>query len=134
MQKITSSAELKKAIQLLEEEQAVKEQLLREQISITYETLKPVNLLKSTLKDISGSPYLIENVLGSAVGLASGYVSKKLVVGASAGILRKLFGSILQFGITNLIASHPEAIKSAGRYIIQRMLHKSEKGTKSRDK
>jgi hypothetical protein len=134
MPKIISSTELKHAIQLLEEEQAIKEQLLREQVFLTYESLKPINLLKSTLKEISSSPYLIENVVGSAVGLATGYVSKKIVVGASAGILRKLFGSILQFGVTNLVAQYPDAIKSAGRYIIQHIFHKKDKESESRDK
>ncbi len=134
MQNITSSNELKNAIQLLEEDQAVKGQLLKEQIFVTYESLKPANLIKSTLKDLSSSPYLIENIVGSAVGIATGYVSKKIVVGASAGIIRKLFGSILQFGITNLVAQHPDAIKSVSHYIIQQIFHKKEKDSESRDK
>ena len=134
MQKITSSTELKHAIHLLEEDQAIKGQLLKEQVFITYESLKPVNLLKTTLKDLSTSPYLIENIVGSAVGLATGYVSKKIVVGASANIFRKLFGSILQFGVTNLVAQHPDAIKSAGQYIVQHIFRKKEKDTESRDK
>jgi hypothetical protein len=127
MQKITSSTELKNAIQFLEEEQAIKGRLLKEQVFITYESLKPVNLLKSTLKDLSSSPYLIENIVGSAVGLASGYVSKKIVVGASANIFRKMIGSILQFGVTNLVAQRPDAIKSLGQYFIRQIFHKKEK-------
>ncbi len=134
MQNITSSTELKNAIQLLEEEQAIKGQLLKEQVFITYESLKPVNLLKSTLKDLSSSPYLIENIVGSAVGIATGYVSKKIVVGASANIFRKLFGTILQFGITNLVAQHPDAIKSFGQYIVQHIFRKKEKDSESREK
>jgi len=134
MQKITSSTELKNAIQLLEEDQAIKGQLLKEQVFITYESLKPINLLKTTLKDLSTSPYLIENIVGSAVGIATGYASKKIVVGASAGIIRKLFGTILQFGITNLVARHPDAIKSVGHYIIQQIFRKKDKDPESRDK
>jgi len=48
--------------------------------------LKPVNLLKSTLKDITSSPYLIDNILGTTIDLATGYLSKKLVVRASGNI------------------------------------------------
>ena len=47
MQNITSAAELKDAIQLLEAEQSIKGQLLRELLFLTYEGLKPVNLLKN---------------------------------------------------------------------------------------
>ena len=126
MQNITSTAELKNAIQLLEAEQAVKGQLLKEQFYLTYESLKPVNLLKSTLKDIASSPYLIDNILGTAMGLATGYLSKKIVVGASGNIFRKLFGSVLQFGVTNVVAQHPDAIKSFGQFIFQHIFRKKE--------
>lgn len=130
MQNITTVAELKNAIQLLKEEQTVKEQLLKEQFYITYESLKPINLLKSTFKDLSSSPYMIENIVGSAVGLATGYVSKKIVVGSSANIIRKLIGSVLQFGVTNLVAQHPDAIKSISQYIIQHVFTKKKKKAK----
>jgi hypothetical protein len=131
MQNITTVAELKNAIRILEDEQSVKEQLLKEQFYITYESLKPLNLLKATLKDLSSSPYMIENIVGSAVGLATGYVSKKIVVGSSANIIRKLIGSVLQFGITNLVAQHPDAIKSISQYIIQHIFTKKKKKAKN---
>jgi len=126
MLNITSVAGLKNAIQILEAEQADRGQLLKEQFHITYESLKPANLFRSTLHDISTSPYLIENIVGTVLGLATGYLSKKLVVGASVNGLRKLFGSILQFGITNYVAQHPEAIKSAGQFIFQHIFRKKE--------
>ena len=131
MQNITSSKALRNAIQLMEEEQAIKGQLLKEQVFTTYESLKPINLIKNTLKDLSSSPYLIENIAGSVVGIATGYVSKKIVVGASANIFRKLFGTILQFGITNLVAQRSDAIKSVGQYIVQQVFRKSEKNSES---
>jgi len=52
MQNITSVAELKYAIQELETERKVKEQLLREQFYLTYESLKPVNIRRNTLKNL----------------------------------------------------------------------------------
>jgi hypothetical protein len=127
MQDITSVATLKYAIQLLDAEQAAKGQLLKEQFHSTYESLKPVNLLKGTMKDIVSSPYLIENILGTALGLASGYLSKKIVVGTSVNMFRKLIGSVLQFGVTNLVTQHPDAIKSFGQSIFQLIFHKKEK-------
>ena len=134
MQNITSATELKDAIQLLEVEQAVKRQLLKEQFHITYESLKPINILKSTLKDIISAPSLPENILGAAIGLASGYLTKKIAVGFSGNIFRKLMGSVLQFGVTNVVARNPEAIKSFGNFIIQHFLRKKEKDiNKSRE-
>ena len=124
MQNITSIAELKNAIQLLEVEHVEKGQLLKEQFFITYESLKPVNLLRRTVNDIASSPYLIDNILGSAMGLVSGFVSKKIFIGASGNKLRKLLGHVLQLGVTNFVALHPGAIKTIGWSFIQHFTRK----------
>lgn len=129
MGKISSVAELKDAIELLELEHSVKGKLLKEQFFLTYESLKPVNLLKSALREVSSSPYLIDNILGTALGLTTGYLSKKLVVGASGNLFRKMIGSILQFGVTNIVAQHSDTIKSFGKYIFQYIFHKKEMST-----
>jgi hypothetical protein len=126
MQEITSAARLKDAILLLEVKQAEKRQLLKEQLFITYDSLKPINLIKGALNDVSTSPYLINNIVGTILGLGTGYLSKKLVVGGSANLFRKLMGSILQFGVTNIVAQHPDAIKSIGQFIIQHFLRKKK--------
>jgi hypothetical protein len=98
MENITSTAGLKNAIQLLEAERTINWQRLKEQFYPTCESLKPVNLLKSTLKDMVSSPYMIENILSTVLSLATGFLSKKLVVSAPA----------------------------FGRFIIQHVLHKKE--------
>ena len=126
MQNITSAAELKDAIQLLEAEQSIKGQLLREQLFLTYEGLKPVNLLKNALKEISSTPYLIDNISGTAMGLLGGFLSKKIFVGVSGNLIRKLIGSVLQIGVTNLVAQNSETIKSVGQALIQHFFQKKK--------
>ena len=113
----SSTTWLKKEIQLLKEEHALKGKLLIKQFHLTYDSLKPVNLLKSTINDVTTSPYLMDNIIGTSVGIATGYLSKKIIVAGSDSKFRKLLGSILQFGITNLVAKNPEAIKSFGQFI-----------------
>jgi hypothetical protein len=126
MQNITSADGLRNAIQLLEVEQAVKGQLLKEQFLITYESLKPLNILRHTLKDIATSPNLVDNILGTATGLVTGYLSKKVFIGTSGNLFRKLFGTILELGVTNAVAQHPDGIKSFGQSIIQYFLRKKK--------
>jgi hypothetical protein len=132
MHKISSSARLKNAIQLLEIEQANKRQLLKDQLNFTYESLKPLNLLRKALKDITTSPGMMENILGSVLGLASGYASKKIFLGTSGNIIRKLLGTVLQFGVTNAVAQHPDAVKSVVQSIIQHLFHKKEINSENR--
>lgn len=126
MQNINSAAELKDAIQLLEAEQSIKGQLLREQLFLTYEGLKPVNLLKNALKEISSTPYLIDNISGTAMGLLGGFLSKKIFVGVSGNLIRKLFGSVLQIGVTNLVTQNSEIIKSVGQALIRHFFQKKK--------
>jgi hypothetical protein len=116
MQTITATKRLENAIQLLKIDQAIQKQLLREQFQITYESLKPANLLKSSLKEIVTSPDLITNILSNVIGLTTGYFSNKIVVGTSSNVIRRILGSLLQVGVTNTVSNHPDVIKSIGMY------------------
>jgi len=127
MENLSSAERLKNTIQRLEVEQNVNGRLLREQLYLTYESYKPVNLLKSTLVDITSSPNLIDNIIGTAVGLATGYLSRIVVVGASGSLVKKLFGTFLQLGVTNSVAEHPDTIKSIGKYLYQHIFRKKDK-------
>ncbi len=124
MQNITSVAGLKNAIQFKEVEQNVNGQLLKEQLYFTIESLKPANLIKGTLKDLATSPKLYENVLVALLGLATGYVSKKLIIGFSGGVFRRIFGSILQIGVTSAVAQNPVTIATFGQYVFNRVFHR----------
>jgi hypothetical protein len=129
MEKITTSNELKLAIQLLEAERTIQLDELKDQFNSTYDSLKPANILKNTLSEITDSPYLIENILSSSLALISGYFSKKMVVGSSESPIRKIFGTIVQYGITNLVAKHTDDIKSFGQFIVQYFLQKTKPNT-----
>lgn len=126
MQKITNVQELKNAIELLEVEQSVNGQHLKDQFLITLDSLRPVKLIENALKDIVSSPYLMNNLLDTTIGMATGYLSKKIVVGTSDNVFRKLFGSFLERGVTNFIARNPEAIKLFGHFIFQQIFRKKE--------
>src|SRR5674476_889158 len=122
MENITSATELKKIIQRLEIEQAIDGQLLKEQFYFAFESLKPVNILRNTLYEITTSPHLMDSILGTAVGLASGYVSRKIaMIGASGNLVRKFLASVMQLGVTNVVSQNPDTIKSIGQFIFQRI-------------
>lgn len=124
MENISTTAELKDAIQLLEAEQSVRLQEMRENFSLTYESLKPANIIKNTMKDIASSPYLFTNIFNVGVGLVAGYLSKRaLFLGRSHKKSRKLLGLVLQLGVTKLVVSAPKALKS----YVQGVFSKREK-------
>src|SRR5665647_96616 len=102
MRNITSTAGLKEAIQLMEAEKAANRKLLKEQFVNTYESFKPASLLRSTLHDISSSPNLIENILGTALGLGAGYLSRSILPGVTAMRFGKLLSPVLPVSYTHL--------------------------------
>ena len=124
MENITSTTSLKNAIQLLEVEQRIKGNLLKDQFHLAVESLKPAALIKNALHDISTAPKLVDNILSTTMGIASGFLTNRVFVGASGSLIRKLLGSVLQFGVTNVVAQHPETIKSLGEVIMQFIFRK----------
>ena len=124
MENISYTARLKNDIQLLELKHAIKGAQLKEQAYLTLENLKPLNLLRSTLNDAASSPHLVDNVISTATGLATGYVSKIALVGGSGSLVRRLFGAVLQLGVTTIIAQHPYAVKYIGQFIFNKMRRK----------
>lgn len=126
MENMTSTNRLKKAIEILEAERAAKLQQLKGEFYNAFESLKPAKLVTSTLNDITSSPHLVDNIIGTVVGLATGYFSKRLVIGASVSRYRKLFGAVMQYGITNVVARNTETINSFGRYIFHRVFNRKK--------
>jgi hypothetical protein len=132
MQKISSVSELKNAIQLLEVEHDTKEQLLKDQFYLTCESLKPVNILKNTLINILGKIKNSDGISDISLGVAGGLLLRNLFVGSSENIFRKITGSFLQLGITNLITQHSDLIKSVGHGIIQFLFGVKEANSRRR--
>ena len=126
MRNITSVEELEKSIQLLEMEQAIKGQLLKEQFLYTYDRFRLINLLKNSLRQTISSPTVMTDIVGTALGLASGYISKKIFIGTSGNAFRKLIGSVLQLGVISFVSQNSSGIKALGRYMFQQILRKRE--------
>lgn len=124
MEKITSTKELKNAIQLLEVERAISEGLLKEQFYLTIDRFRPINLIKKTLAEVASSQNLVSNIVSTAIGLGTGYVSRKIFVGTSGNIFKKLIGALLQMEVTNEVIRHPEKLKSLVELLFQRIFQR----------
>ena len=101
---IANTTDLNVAIKRLEAQRFLHEQEIKADFHVILNDLKPSNILKQTLHEVQESTPLKHNLLKVAVGLGAGYFSRKMIVGQSAGILKKALGTALQFGITSFIA------------------------------
>jgi hypothetical protein len=112
MQKIDSDTNLKDRILELELKQVEERELLKEQFHLAYESIQPLNLIKSTFKGAAESEEIKDNILNTSVGLAAGFVSKKLFVSVSHSPIKNLIGTAILVGMTNLVTKNPNTIKS----------------------
>lgn len=110
LEMIANTTDLSTAIKRLERRKMVMEEDLKDHFHILLDTLKPKNILKSTLDEIQESTPLKHNLLKLAVGLGAGYFSRKMVIGKSAGIVKKALGTALQYGVTQFVARKDDDI------------------------
>ena len=113
---------LKESIRLLEIRQAEEGNILKEQFRTTYESLKPINLIKNSMKDFVGSVDIKNSIFETVVSLLTGYVSKKIMVRSKSNLFMKLMGLGLQFGVTNLISKNAEDIRIYLSNMVERFL------------
>ena len=99
--------------------------LLKEQFHIAYESLKPINLIENIVHEVTTSPDIKHDVLGSVIGLVTGFISKKLLIDTSHNPIKKVLGTLLQFAIGNVVAKHSDGIKTIGGNLVSRFLNNS---------
>lgn len=95
---------LDEAIARLEVERDIKWNELKNQLDVTFQSMKPIHLLNGVLEDIKEFPEVKSNLLQVALSFAGGYLSKKIVFGKSRSTFKKILGSLVQYGITNFIS------------------------------
>lgn len=126
MQKITTSVELKNAIEELKAKQALEWTLLKEEFLDVVETLKPVNILKEALKNILASPDLKSNIAKAGFGLATGAITTKLFMGKVTNpISRLLAGAVIGMATSAGSSKAFVGIKSVGAVLFKKIFQKS---------
>jgi hypothetical protein len=124
MGKITSISELETAITILKADRELKGQIFRQEFCFVSESLQPINVLKSAFRDGTSSLNLYDGILGAIAGVAVGALTRKVLVGSSANLFRKLLGSVVQFAATRIVSRNTKSIKLVGSYILQRLIQK----------
>ena len=130
MTPIATSEELKKAIKQLELQQASDWPLLKEEFLKTAESLKLKNIIKNTFKEAIDLPDLKTDIINTAIGLTTGIVAKKLIIGKTLNPLSKLVGVLLEVFVTNKVSKNAGDIKSVGSVIMKKIFGQQEENKK----
>ena len=126
MHKTTSFLELKESILLREIKQMEERALLKEQFKISYDSLKPGNLLKSLFRELVNRADLKGDLVNATLGLATGYLSKKAVIGSTHNPLKQLFGILIQVVVSKVVSKNADGIKSGVSHLITSFLRKKK--------
>ena len=125
---IKNEAQLLNArIIFLQDKQANDLKLLKENFHIVHEELKPINFIKNTFHEVTTSPDIKNNLVDHAIGLASGYLSKRVLMGTSNHPVKKVIGTLLQFAVANIVSKHSDKIKSTGKNLMGLILNSRNK-------
>lgn len=87
---------------------------LKNQFDVAYESVKPLNVVKNLFQEITASPDIKNNLLNNLIGLGTGFLSKKLLLGSPHNPIKKVLGTLFEFAVANTVSKHSEGIKTIG--------------------
>lgn len=92
---------------------------IKQQATGIYESFKPVNIIKRSLESSMEIPEIKEKLIHSLLGLATGFITKKILVKKSDSNMGKVLGTILQFVIAAIVAKNTDKIKEVSKSMLQ---------------
>jgi hypothetical protein len=116
---MNSTSLLKERIQQLEYQQTEALSEIKLEFSNIYESVKPINIIKNTLESSLNMPEIKDKLIDSLLGLATGFVTKKILVKNGDTAMGKVLGTVVQFAVAALVAKNSDKLKEVSRNILQ---------------
>ncbi len=113
---------LSQAIAVLQIRQKEEMILIKTDTAEFVDSLKPINILRSVVRSVKDSPETKDDIIHGVVGLGTGFLANKVLLGSLTGPLKKIIGFAVQAAITNATVKYPEVIKSKGIDIFRNFL------------
>jgi hypothetical protein len=97
-------------------------QMLKEDLQEIIENLTPLNHIKNVIADSEiSSENIGQNILNDAIGISSGYITKRLMFGSSSNPVKKVMGSMFQFIVAKFVSNQSERIEAVGEVIMRKI-------------
>lgn len=121
---INNTTELRASIKRLEQETEEQKEKLVTQFHATYNSMKPVNILKNSLNRVVHSPDLVDKIVTTGMGVGLSLLTKKIVIGKSAGVARKLLGAAMELGVANMVSKKAAPVKLGALNLLSKIFRK----------
>jgi hypothetical protein len=89
-----------------------------------HESLKPLNIIKDTVKALTDSSDLEDGISKTVIGVASGFLVKNIFFRNSSNPLKIIARIGLQTITASFAANHADKIKSTGQKLFHALLTK----------
>lgn len=121
MKHVYTADQLRKDIVALEAKSHQQQEDLKDTAKELLNSLKPINLIKSTFNSTFKTPAGNKNLLKGAMGLAAGLLSKKIFVMGSSSIVKKALGTVVELGVAKAVAGNAGKIAASGLKLINKV-------------
>jgi hypothetical protein len=124
---INNATELRASIKQLEQQTAEQKEKLVERFHATYNSMKPINIIKNSLNKVVHSPDLVDTIVNTGMGVGLSLLTKKFVIGRSAGVVRKLLGAAMELGVANMVSKKAAPVKLGALNLLSKIFRKKSK-------
>ena len=124
---INNAHELSAAIVELEKRRVIQESLLKEQFHTVKESLKPINMIKSTFSKITHTPEIRDGVFKTVAGVGIGLLTKNMFFGKAVPVVKSLMGQAVERSVDKNIKDGADTIKAYGTAIYNTLFRKKTK-------
>jgi hypothetical protein len=102
---------------------------LKSQFYVAYESIKPLNLVKNLFHEATASPEIRNDLVSNVIGLGTGFLSKKLLLGSTHNPVTKVLGTVFEFAVATMVSKHAVVIKLIGGNLLKRFFNKNKNET-----
>lgn len=118
---INNSTDLETAIVSLTEKNKIQIIGLKNQFTELVESLKPARLLKAAVNNIAENPGIAKVAVGTIVAVEAGVLSRKLIVGKSSNIFRRVIGKVVEFTVAKSVLGNSAFIAGKGIELLRKI-------------
>ena len=122
MKQQSKATELENAIAMLQDQRNQQLIALKEQFQDSYESLKPINLFKSTVRELTHDKDFTGNLASNLIGITTGFFTRKLLVGNKRSPLKDNIGALLQYIVSNQVTKHGSTIAAVALHLRDKLL------------
>lgn len=118
---INNSIDLENAIKLLSLKNKAQTSALKSQFAETVDSLKPARLLKAAVNNIAANQGIAKVAIGTIVAVEAGGLSKKLIVGKSSNVFRRIIGTVVELAVARSVLGNSALIAGKGIQLLRKI-------------